>query len=274
MVSLNIHNVEFVAACNVPMHLNLDLSEIIDLSWAVISMAPISEATLLKVYKESFLTHSNFTYLQNWPLIAHRVFGTIMPKYRNKPPLKYNLNDTQIVLALCFTASGTNACLRDRPFMPFAVCSFKQIFEGLRYVALPLLPVPLTQSRSMVNHSLSHVQFGGTRYYHPAQRILSPPLSIAGCSYQESLKQPEVWFQPLDSSTQTPLKPSPKQKIKLNNMDAQQTVSTNAFSTFQAAAQQNHQQPFFTLAMASPQPVRAAYFANMPPLTPSNMFSA
>lgn len=192
MVANNLHTVDFVAACGVPVNLYFDLNEVIDLSYAVLSLAHSTEASLLNAYKESFRTHNENTYLHNWPLVPHRLFGTIMPKYRNKPPLKYNLNDTQIIMALCFKVSGKNVCLPSRPYIPFPACTFKQIYEGLRYVALQILPVALTQSRFVVSHTLSHVEFGGSQYYHPAQRIMSPPLWITGCSYNESTKQPEV----------------------------------------------------------------------------------
>lgn len=183
-----------MAACGVPNDIYFDLNEIIDLSWAVTSLTYTSEESLLKAYKESFRTHDDSTYLKNWPLVPHRLFGTIMPKYRNKPPLRYNLNDTQIVLALCFKVTGTNSTLATRPYLAFPACGFKQVFEGLRYVSLKLLPVALTQSRFVVSHILSHVQFGGSQYYHPAQRIMLPPLWISGCSYAESIKQPQTYL--------------------------------------------------------------------------------
>ncbi|XP_023305609.2 uncharacterized protein LOC111687403 [Lucilia cuprina] len=274
MVSLNLHNVEFVAACGVPSELNFDLTEILDLSWAAISLAPISEDTLLNAYKESFLTHSDCTYLQNWPLIQHRIFGTIMPKYRNKPPLKYNLNDTQIVMALCFKATGTNVSLPTRPYVPFAACAFKQIFEGLRYVSLQLLPVALTQSRSVVSHNLSHIQFGGCKYYHPAQRILSPPLWLTGCSYNESIKQPEVCFNatmvPTPATTQVSEHQSKFQSNYHTTVPAVTTNNVACLMQYHQAPQHipQHQQQYFAVTSQHQQQqqvqTQPSYFTNMP----------
>lgn len=190
MIMFNPFSPDFVAASGVPHDFHFDLNELIDLSSAVISLSYCSDEVLLAAYKESFRTQNDCTYLRNWPLIGHRIFATIMPKYRNKPPLKYNLNDTQIVMALCFTATGTNAALPNRQYIGFRVCNFDQGYEGLRYVSLNLLPVALTQSRFAVSHVLNHVLYGGTQYYHPSQRIMMPPLWITGCSYAESIKQP------------------------------------------------------------------------------------
>lgn len=268
MVSLHLHNVEFVAACGVPSELSFDLNEILELSWAVIALAPISEETLLTAYKESFLTHSDCTYLQNWPLIPHRIFGTIMPKYRNKPPLKYNLNDTQIVMAFCFKASGTNVSLATRPFMPFPACAFKQVYEGLRYVALQLLPVALTQSRSVVSHNLSHIQFGGCKYYHPAQRILSPPLWLTGCTYNESIKQPEVCSSSPNSPTSLTLQtPDQQANNNANYHTTLQTLPSNnvaGIMQYHHAPQQLQQQQYFAVTTQQQQPqAQPAYFTNM-----------
>ncbi|XP_013114747.2 uncharacterized protein LOC106092425 [Stomoxys calcitrans] len=188
MVTIKLNSVDFLASCGVPSELYFDLNELIDLCAAVVSLAHSNEESILAAYKESFFTRYDHTYLRNWPLIEHRIFGTIMPKYRNKDALKHNLNDTQIVLALCFKVSGTNAAVR--PYMPLRACNFDQGFEGLRYVDLKLLPMALTQSRFVVSHILNHVLFGGSHYYHPAQRIMVPPLWISGCSYAESVKQP------------------------------------------------------------------------------------
>lgn len=191
MITLTQHSVDFMAAYGVPSEFYFDLNELIDLSSAVASLGYATEESLLMAYKESFRTRNESTYLTHWPLMGHRIFGTIQPKYRNKPPLKYNLNDTQIVLALCFKESGTNGVLPSRPYMAFRACSFDQGYEGLRYVSLKLLPVALTQSRFGLSHILSHVLFGGSHYYHPAQRVMLPPLWITGCSYADSVKQPQ-----------------------------------------------------------------------------------
>ncbi|XP_073835586.1 uncharacterized protein [Musca autumnalis] len=191
MISFGPYSPDFVPASGVPPDFHFDLNELIDLSSAVISLSYCSEDVLLAAYKESFRVQSDCTYLRNWPLIGHRIFGTIMPKYRNKPPLKYNLNDTQIVMALCFKATGTNGAMPTRQYIAFRACHFGQGCEGLRYVTLKLLPVALTQSRFVVTHVLGHVLYGGTQYYHPSQRIMMPPLWITGCSYAESIKQPQ-----------------------------------------------------------------------------------
>ncbi|XP_053948398.1 uncharacterized protein LOC128856952 [Anastrepha ludens] len=190
IVTHDTQSVSFVASHQVPKYLCFDLNEMIDLSWAVATLAAINEETLLQAYQDSFQANTVATYLQNLVVSGHRVFGTIMPKYRNKPPLKHNLNDTQIVLALCYVATGTNTVLQSRPYLAYPVCIFDSGYEVLRFVSLKLLPIAVTQSRFFVQYVLNQVQFGNVQYFHPAQRFQCPPLRITGCSYAKSIKQP------------------------------------------------------------------------------------
>ncbi|XP_067635315.1 uncharacterized protein [Eurosta solidaginis] len=191
MVTHDEHSVGFIASFQIPHELSFDLNEIIDLSWAVATLSAINEDALLQSYHESFQVHTTATYLQNLVVAGHRIFGTIMPKYRNKPPLKHNLNDTQIVLALCYITTGTNGALPHRPYQAYPVSLFDTGYEGLRFVSLKLLPIAVTQSRFVVHYVLNHVQFGSLEYFHPSQRHHIPPIFISGCSYSKSLKNPK-----------------------------------------------------------------------------------
>ncbi|XP_036318082.1 uncharacterized protein LOC118733024 [Rhagoletis pomonella] len=191
MVTHDAQSVGFIASFQVPKYLCFDLNELIDLSWAVATLAAVNEDDLLQAYHESFLVNTTATYLQNLVVSGHRVFGTVMPKYRNKAPLNHNLNDTQIVLALCYVTTGTNSALQTRPYLAYPASMFDSGYEGLRFVSLKLLPIAVTQSRFLVHHVLNHVQFGNVQYFHPEQRFQYPPLWITGCSYTKSLKHPK-----------------------------------------------------------------------------------
>lgn len=182
--------VGFIAAHQVPKYLSFDLNEIIDLSWAVASLASIDEDNLLQAYFESFQASITAAYLPNLLVSGYRMFGTILPNYRNKPPLKYNLNDTQIVLALCYIATGTNTVLPSRPYIAYPVSIFDSGYEGLRFVSLTLLPIALTQSRHLVHHVLNHVQYGSVHHLRPSQNFQYSPTWITGCSYAKSIKNP------------------------------------------------------------------------------------
>lgn len=170
--------------------MHFDLNEIIDLSLAIANLAAVEEDVLLQAYHESFRIPTTATYLPNLVVSGYRIFGTIFPKYRNKSPLKYNLNDTQIVLALCYLMTGTNTVLPSRPYFACPVSLFDNGYEGLRFISLKLLPIAVTQSRYLVHQALNHVQFSNLHNFHPAQRFKNRPLWITGCSYAKSLRQP------------------------------------------------------------------------------------
>ncbi|XP_054087535.1 uncharacterized protein LOC105217696 isoform X2 [Zeugodacus cucurbitae] len=190
IVTHDSQSVNFIASHQVPNYMHFDLNEIIDLSLAIANLAAIDEDLLLQAYHESFQIPSTATYLPNLVVSGYRIFGTIAPKYRNKPPLKYNLNDTQIVLALCYLMTGTNATLPSRPYCAYPVCLFDNGYEKLRFISLKLLPIAVTQSRYLVNQSLNHVQFNNMHNIQPTQRFKKRPLWITGCSYAKSIKQP------------------------------------------------------------------------------------
>lgn len=190
IVTHDCQSVSFIASHQVPKNVHFDLNEIIDMSLAIANLAAIEEDVLLQAYHESFQMPTTATYLPNLVVSGYRIFGTIFPKYRNKPPLKHNLNDTQIVLALCYLMTGTNTVLPSRPYLAYPVSLFDNGYERLRFVSLKLLPIAVTQSRYLVHQALNHVQFGNVHNFHPAQRFTTRPLWITGCSYAKSLKQP------------------------------------------------------------------------------------
>ncbi|XP_050332437.1 uncharacterized protein LOC126760664 [Bactrocera neohumeralis] len=190
IVTNDCHSVSFIASHQVPQNMHFDLNEIIDMSLAISNLAAVEEDVLLQAYHESFHLPTTATYLPNLVISGYRIFGTIFPKYRNKPPLAHNLNDTQIVLALCYLMTGTNTVLPSRPYIAYPVSSFDNGYERLRFVSLKLLPIAVTQSRYLVHQALNHVQFGNVHNFHPAQRFKTRPLWITGCSYAKSLKQP------------------------------------------------------------------------------------
>ncbi|XP_055843460.1 uncharacterized protein LOC129910207 [Episyrphus balteatus] len=178
----------FIASHRVPKEFKLDLIEVIDLSWACAMLSKGTEKRLLQLYQQSFLVHDQFTFLTDF-IFTQRIFGTIMPKYRSKPPLKYNLNDSQIVLALCYQVTGSNCSFAGREYNPWELTALDCGHNGLPFMTMTLLPLSLTQSRFATPYVLHQVIFGGTSYYSPAQSIMAPPLWISGVSYSESLKQ-------------------------------------------------------------------------------------
>ncbi|XP_055912939.1 uncharacterized protein LOC129946692 [Eupeodes corollae] len=178
----------FIASHRIPKEFKLDLIEVIDLSWGCGMLAKATEKRLLQLYKQSFLVNEQFTFLSDF-IFTQRIFGTIMPKYRGKPPLKYNLNDSQIVLALCYQATGINCSFVGREYKPWELTGLDCGHNGLPFMSMTLLPLSLTQSRFASSFVLHQVIFGGTNYHSPSQCSMVPPLWISGTSYAESLKQ-------------------------------------------------------------------------------------
>lgn len=180
--------VKITPANGAPLDFMFDYNEICDIKWAANYLSLVAEETLLYAYQQSFGGNSVCTYLQNWA-IGSRIFGTIMPKYRNKPPLNHNLNDTQIVLALCYASTGTNCSVPGRQHFCFTLRQFYYGYQHLPYTTLAMVPISFSQSRHATSHIIKHIQFGGTQYYHPDQRVMTPPLWISVCPYKISIKQ-------------------------------------------------------------------------------------
>lgn len=181
-----------MGACDVPKEFMFDLKEIMEISWGIVTLSYINEKDLLNSYMETFRNGYMYGYLKNTSMATDRVFGTIMPKYRNKPPLKYHLNDTQVVLAYCFKSNGINRFPAERNYSPTSVSVYDAGYHGLGYMTLKLLPLSMTQVQANSTYPLNRVIFGGDAYYHPNQYVVVPQSMLSVCSFFESIRQPRI----------------------------------------------------------------------------------
>lgn len=181
--------IDFMGACGVPNEFLFDMKEIMQITSGIVSLSYISEANFLSLYMESFRNGYMYGFL-NISLANDRVFGTIMPKYRNKPNLKYHINDTQVVLAYCFKSSGNNKFPSQQSYTPTSASVYDVGYRGLGYTALKLAPLYWVQAQSNSPHALSYVLFGGNGYNYPSQYVSVPQDWLTACSFFQSIRQP------------------------------------------------------------------------------------
>lgn len=123
------------------------LDEIRDLSLFGDLISKIEEEVFLNIYKNALSKNYNETFME-LPIFNDRFLTAISPKFRNKPTLKYELNNSQVILCLCHFSTKTN-------YLPIP---FRQIFyhlkeiflvrNDLQYGVLAMSPHNLTQSRT------------------------------------------------------------------------------------------------------------------------------
>lgn len=136
------------------------LDEIRDLSIFGDLISNMEEDDFITVYRNALLKNCNETFLE-MPIFNGRFLTAIPPKFRNKPPLKYDLNNSEVILCLCHTSTRTN-------FMPVpfrqTLYYLKDIFmirNDLHYGVLGMSPHCLTQSKTN-GYILDAVRFNCT----------------------------------------------------------------------------------------------------------------
>lgn len=123
------------------------LDELRDLAVFGDMISKMDEEVFVNIYKNALLKSMNETFL-NLPVFNCRFLTAITPKFRNKPPLKYDLNNSQIILCLCQFPTRTNYI--QVPFRQ-TLYHLKEIFlirNDLQYGVLAMSPHNLTQSKS------------------------------------------------------------------------------------------------------------------------------
>ena len=96
----------FIKANNISFNLYLYIDELIQLAEIVNYLSKMYKVDLLQYYNTRYAgKHKvNMEYI----ISCNRLLGCIDFSYRNKLPLKYNINNSQIIFALCDLKHGTN----------------------------------------------------------------------------------------------------------------------------------------------------------------------
>lgn len=137
----------FSAAFNIVVDFAMYLDELRDLAVFGDMISRMDEEVFVNIYKNALSKNINETFLE-LPVLNARFLTAIYPNFRNKPPLKYDLNNSQIILCLCQFPTKTNYL--QVPFRPI-LYHLKEIFlirNDLQYRVLAMSPHNLTQSRN------------------------------------------------------------------------------------------------------------------------------
>ncbi|XP_037931843.1 uncharacterized protein LOC119666633 [Teleopsis dalmanni] len=177
---------DFVATASEKNKYLIDYEEVCDIINAVSLLNTVNEDVLIKEYYSSFNSKIYGSYINNLCLYGMRSFGTIFPSYRNKELLKYNLNNTQIILALCFLRNGTNISTDIRPYKPIPLSIFKYAEQDILGNTIGLIPTSITENN--YNQILKYVKFGSKKFYNHDVRMLSPKPYIQGYSYKNHIR--------------------------------------------------------------------------------------
>lgn len=153
-----------------------------------------NQEKLLLFYKRSFLTHqtlATFCLDVNNPLTQ---YCAVLPKFRNNTKLNNNFNDFEITLLLMRPlpqAKQTNEqllelnCNKSEGTMQQQISSPPPVVKKCQCFTLK------SQHGSYgIKYTLRYVDIIGVEHrecYHPAQRVNSNPIWIAGQSYQQSI---------------------------------------------------------------------------------------
>lgn len=122
------------------------LDEIHDLAIFGNYISKINEEIFINVYKVALLKSFNETFL-DLPLLNGRFLTAISPKFRNKSPLKYGLNNSQIILCLCHLSTRTNYLQLPFHQRLYNLKEIPLIRNDLQHGVLALSPHNLTQSK-------------------------------------------------------------------------------------------------------------------------------
>ncbi|XP_037935807.1 uncharacterized protein LOC119669848 [Teleopsis dalmanni] len=165
-------------------HFEFDMNELTDLFWAVPILSYMHENILIKTYYQTFDGTAK-KYLPYANVFGYRIFGTIMPKYRNANPLGYGLNETQLIFALCHRTTATNYD-PEKPYTPTPQANFQSSDIFFKSVSFQLLPIDLREN--VTGFKLKYLLFGDTNYYHPEIKSLTDFGELNGFSYKQSIR--------------------------------------------------------------------------------------
>lgn len=171
----------FIVANNLKINERFTIywNEIESLSIAVDNIL-ICKNEIMEMYLRSLTTQQKFTYI-DMLLIENKTVGCIPPGYRCKSPLKYNLNNSQLILVLCdeFTRNNFES---NEPMVPYDITKIENRtgikYEAIYHRELNLLPQHFAQGKHSMQ--MSCVIYGlpvakqAPVEYRPA-REMTPP---------------------------------------------------------------------------------------------------
>lgn len=141
----------FLNACfNILVDFSMYLDELQILSIFGDFISKINEDDFINIYNRALTKPLNTTFM-DLPAFNDRFLAAISPKIRNKDPLKYNLNNSQILMCLCNFSNGSNYLAS--PFRQNAYMLLRNIKvrNDLQFAVLELSPHTLTQPRNSGN---------------------------------------------------------------------------------------------------------------------------
>lgn len=167
---------------------NLKMNEKFFINWTEIQSLSVAVDNIIictkevmEMYQRSLTTQQKFTYI-DMLLIENKTIGCIPPFYRCKAPLKYNLNNSQLILVLCDEFTRNNFESSE----PSRFVEIKQIanrpgqkYDSIFYRELNLLPQHFAQGKHQMQ--MSCVVYGKplteqpTLEYRPAREMTPPP---------------------------------------------------------------------------------------------------
>lgn len=162
--------------------------ELSELAVAASCLTSISLDTLKEIYYCTLSKTGLFNYIENFE-INSRIIGCLDKSHRQRPPLKYNLDDTHIILVLCDATTKTNYHFpyKIEQVYPFLNVHTKELLgTNIACQTLSLLPLNFIQS-NYDPHTLKGVHFGyitpipynlppiQTPPINPTSNIPSPP---------------------------------------------------------------------------------------------------
>ncbi|XP_067639935.1 uncharacterized protein [Eurosta solidaginis] len=155
-------------------------SSIYELVTALLVLVQYSSENIVNFYKRSFLVMRPCFTLSRHLLSAQ--FYSIFPKFRNNQPLNYGFNDTEIILICCETKT-------DKSYNENFIG--KRVMHDLNDTTKPYyLHLKSQRIRNTFGYTLRYIdltQLEDRQFYHPEQRVNTPPIWITGHSYQKSI---------------------------------------------------------------------------------------
>jgi hypothetical protein len=126
-------------------------NEIADLSRMMSRLADYNTEELFTVYERKLSMLNAQEYLD--PIVNGRICGCLSPIYRNRPPLKYDLDNRCIVLILCDLPTGTNYIFdaEANEMQPMKMVLYAKRRSGVKSLSMQLFPRNFVQS----NHAIS-----------------------------------------------------------------------------------------------------------------------
>lgn len=168
---------KFQVARNIKFNraIKIHWDEIRDLSLMIGYLSTVLFTTICQDYVNLLRCGNEYNYIKQ-VRINNRILGCVDPKYRQMDPLKYKINDMQIIFALCnyYTKNNFTIIPTTRTTLytlPISMMDYTD--QRLFYEKLILLPIPLI-SRKIVSdcEQLCVMEYGPVPSYDEFFRIL------------------------------------------------------------------------------------------------------